>query len=94
MAPDFSFGINFSLNLMAPADPRVLEVIDNLDYVMDEAGFTNWGYGMPTPLVWDQISTWIEEIQTRGKQYQTKYSSAWRVYFSCYFLFLHYFNHA
>eukprot|EP00026_Physarum_polycephalum_P005307 Phypoly_transcript_05339.p1 GENE.Phypoly_transcript_05339~~Phypoly_transcript_05339.p1 ORF type:complete len:554 (+),score=88.69 Phypoly_transcript_05339:154-1815(+) len=69
LAPDISFGINYSLNLMAPDDPRVLQVIDNLDYVMDEAGFTNWGYGLPDPIVWDQINTWIEEIQARGKHY-------------------------
>ena len=69
MAPDISFGINYSLNEMSPLDPRVLEVIDSLDYVMDEAGFTGWGYGKPIPSTWDNIATWIEQIQLKGKKY-------------------------
>ena len=70
LAPNISFGINFSLNEMEPNDPRVVEVIENLDYIMDEAGFTGWGFGKPTPAGWEEISTWIDEIQAHGKQYQ------------------------
>ena len=68
-APDVSFGINFSLNGASPTDPNVLFVTEHVDYILDEAGYTNWGYGLPTPSVWDDISTWIEDIQQKGKQY-------------------------
>lgn len=69
MAPDISFGINYSLNEMPPSDARVMSVVDHTDYVLDEAGFTKWGMGKPTPDKWDEINTWIENIQNEGKQY-------------------------
>ena len=68
-APDVSFGINFSLNGASPTDPTVLAVTDHVDYIMDEAGYTNWGFGLPPPQAWDDISTWIINIQSKGKQY-------------------------
>eukprot|EP00026_Physarum_polycephalum_P005315 Phypoly_transcript_05347.p1 GENE.Phypoly_transcript_05347~~Phypoly_transcript_05347.p1 ORF type:complete len:585 (+),score=78.29 Phypoly_transcript_05347:175-1929(+) len=68
-APDVSFGINFSLNGASPTDPTVLAVTEHVDYVVDEAGYTNWGFGLPTPNSWDDISTWIVNIQAQGKHY-------------------------
>lgn len=68
-APDISFGINFSLNGASPTDPIVTSVTDHVDYILDEAGYTNWGTHYPDADVWEDINVWIEGIQREGKHY-------------------------
>lgn len=68
-APEIIFGINFSLNDLSPSDANVATVFQNIDYLVDEAGFTQWGGGLPNPDKWNNIATMIDTIQAGGKHY-------------------------
>lgn len=69
LSPNTLFGINFCLNGANPMDASVQKVTENVDFILDEAGYTNWGTVLPTPAYHEAMSVWIESIQSKGKHY-------------------------
>jgi hypothetical protein len=60
---------NFSLNGRPADDPVVQQVLNNVDGVLDEEGFTNYGSGYLTGNQWLQKVQFIEEVQKQHKPY-------------------------
>lgn len=62
-------GINFVIMGMDPADAYVSAVTENVDMIVDEAGFTNWGEGLADEARWLNILNYSMILQDAGKSY-------------------------
>jgi hypothetical protein len=63
--------VNFSLDVTQNyTSPEVEGLIDTVDYVLDEKGFSNWGVSMPDEATWLATHDFIEALQRKGKAYR------------------------
>jgi len=60
---------NLSVGSVALDDPMVQRVIDHVDGVLDEGGFTDYGHGYVTDVNWVQYVRFIEHVQQENKPY-------------------------
>jgi len=60
---------NLSIGSVAFNDPTVQQVIDHVDGVLDEGGFTDYGHSYVTDLTWVHYVRFIEHVQQENKPY-------------------------
>lgn len=60
---------NFSPSYAAVGDPATTRVVDQLDIVLDEAGFSQYGTGHTTDSSWVNLVGWMGYTQRRGGAY-------------------------
>lgn len=60
---------NFSPSYAAVGDPATTRVVDQLDIVLDEAGFSQFGTGYTTDSSWVNLVGWMGYTQRRGGAY-------------------------
>ena len=61
--------INFVIMGQDPNTDPIQQVTQNIDLIMDESGFTNWGDGKPDETRWLNIIDYIVTLQEAGKGY-------------------------
>lgn len=70
LSTPLAFGVNFALDLTQNyTSPEVATLIDTVDYVLDEKGFSNFGLSMPDEHEWLATHDFIEALQRKGKAY-------------------------
>ncbi len=60
---------NFQLGSRSPTDPAVLAVVDAVDAILDECGFTACDGTFPSETSWNDIGAFAEYVQSLGKPY-------------------------
>jgi Hypothetical glycosyl hydrolase family 15 len=59
--------VNLGLGKLSPNNPQVRQVLNNVDGISDESGFTDYGFGYLTDNSWFQKIQWIESMQEQSK---------------------------
>ncbi len=60
---------NLALEVVPPTDPLVEQVLNHVDGVVDEVGFTDAGKGYLTDHRWVQVVQFMEHVQSLGKPF-------------------------
>jgi len=69
LSPPLYLAINFVIAGQNMTSDDIMNVTNNLDAVMDEAGFTQWGEGLNDEPTWLNILNYMELLQASGKAY-------------------------
>lgn len=60
---------NYTLSGLAYDDPNVKQVVANVDGILDEGGYTQFGSGFATGSAWQNIESFVEYVQSQGRAY-------------------------
>jgi hypothetical protein len=69
MSKPMLLGVNFVVQLMPTTNAWVESLAGSVDFVLDEAGFTNWGAGPVQTAAWLNLIEFMEYMQQLGKGY-------------------------
>lgn len=62
---------NFSLHSFAYDDPTIVDLVANVDGILDEAGYNDYGSTYQVGSAWLNIESFVEYVQSQGRAYFT-----------------------